>query len=59
MTTFLTILFVLLAINVLLLIFSVNGAKESIKRPLQRIFEGVILKLLYTVWLLVSCLGLL
>jgi hypothetical protein len=47
MTTFLTILFVLLAINVLLLIFSVNGAKESIKRPLQRIFEGVILKLLY------------
>jgi len=37
MTVFLSILFVLLAVNAILLIFSVNGAKERFTKPAQRI----------------------
>ncbi|WP_127139218.1 hypothetical protein [Flagellimonas oceanensis] len=37
MTVFLSILFVLLAVNAILLIFSVNGAKERFTKPVQRI----------------------
>ncbi|MDF0715924.1 hypothetical protein PY092_07180 [Muricauda sp. 334s03] len=39
MTVFLSILFVLLAVNAILLIFSVNGAKERFIKPAQRISE--------------------
>lgn len=45
MTTFLYILMVLLGINALLLIFSVNGALDMFKRPLRRISETPILRL--------------
>ncbi len=45
MTTFLSILFVLLTINVLLLVFSVNGAKEFFTKYFQRIAEIVLIKL--------------
>ena len=41
MTTFLTILFVLLAINALLLLFSVGGAKNPMKKPLQDITKSL------------------
>ncbi|MBW8243350.1 hypothetical protein K1F50_11105 [Muricauda oceani] len=40
MTVFFGILFVLLAINAILLIFSVNGAKERFVKPIQRISEA-------------------
>jgi len=39
MTVFLSILFVLLAVNAILLIFSVNGAKERFTKPIQRISQ--------------------
>lgn len=39
MTVFLSILFALLAVNAILLIFSVNGAKERFAKPIQRISE--------------------
>lgn len=39
MITFFGILFVLLSINALLLIFSVNGAKEMFKKPFQKLSE--------------------
>ncbi|MEQ5789601.1 hypothetical protein J4E06_00960 [Muricauda sp. NFXS6] len=39
MTVFFSILFVLLAVNAVLLIFSVNGAKERFTKPIQRISE--------------------
>lgn len=45
MTLFFTILFALLAINVILLVFSVNGAKDSISKTL-RSTENSITKLL-------------
>ena len=45
MTVFLTILFVLLGINAILLIFSVNGAKERFTKPLQRLSENSTTKL--------------
>ena len=45
MVTFLTILFSLLAINAVLLIFSVNGAKERFGKPIQKISETSITKL--------------
>jgi len=35
MITFFTVLFALLGINALLLIFSVNGAKESFKKSMK------------------------
>lgn len=37
MITFFSILFILLAINILLLIFSLNGASKNAKKPLQDI----------------------
>lgn len=40
MTTFLSILFVLLAINVLLLFFSAGSAKDSAKKPFQGIAKS-------------------
>jgi len=39
MITFLSILFVLLSINALLLIFSVNGALDGLKRTFKKISE--------------------
>ncbi|KQC31472.1 hypothetical protein AAY42_17510 [Flagellimonas eckloniae] len=45
MVTFFTLLFVLLAINAILLIFSVNGASEKFKQPIQKISETSITKL--------------
>jgi len=45
MTIFLTILFILLGINAILLIFSVNGAKERFTKPLQRLSENSTTKL--------------
>lgn len=39
MTVFLTILFVLLGINAILLIFSVNGAKERFIKPIKKLSE--------------------
>lgn len=45
MITFFSILFVLIAINALLLIFSVNGAMDRFKKPLRRISETPVTKL--------------
>jgi len=45
MTLFLSILFILLAINAILLIFSVNGRSIGFKRPIQKTTEGSIPKL--------------
>ena len=45
MVTFFTILFGLLFINAVLLIFSVNGAKERFEKPIQKISETVVTKL--------------
>lgn len=45
MVTFLGILFGLLAINAVLLVFSVNGAKEQFVKPIQKISEISITKL--------------
>ena len=39
MTVFFSVLFILLAINAILLIFSVNGAKERFTKPIGRISE--------------------
>ena len=39
MTLFLSILFILLAINAILLIFSVNGAGERLRKPIRKISE--------------------
>ncbi|SHG17061.1 hypothetical protein SAMN04488116_0067 [Flagellimonas flava] len=46
MITFFGLLFVLLAINAILLIFSVNGASERFRKPIQRISEKSVTKLL-------------
>ncbi|WP_293294216.1 hypothetical protein [Allomuricauda sp.] len=45
MTVFLSILFVLLTINAILLIFSVNGAKETFTKPIRKISESTTTKL--------------
>ncbi|MBO0321951.1 hypothetical protein J0X14_06565 [Muricauda sp. CAU 1633] len=45
MTTIFSVLFILLAINALLLIFSVNGAGERFRKPIQKISETTITKL--------------
>ncbi|MEM9000963.1 MAG: hypothetical protein AAGB24_11930 [Bacteroidota bacterium] len=45
MITFLSILFTLLAINALLLIFSVNGAREMFKKPIRKISEVTTLRI--------------
>ncbi len=45
MIAFFTVLFVLLAINAFLLVFSVNGTKERFKKPIERISETSIAKL--------------
>ncbi|GMN09530.1 hypothetical protein MTsPCn9_00140 [Croceitalea sp. MTPC9] len=45
MTTFFSILFVLLAINAVLLIFSVNGPSKKVKRPLQKLTGNSVPKL--------------
>ncbi|NJB37460.1 MULTISPECIES: hypothetical protein [Flavobacteriaceae] len=45
MVTFFSILFVLLGINAFLLIFSVNGAMDNIKKPFQKIKDSTVLKL--------------
>lgn len=46
MVLFLSILFILLAINAVLLIFSVNGAGKIFKRPIQKISGASINKIL-------------
>ncbi|TAI49451.1 hypothetical protein [Flagellimonas allohymeniacidonis] len=45
MIAFFTILFILLAINAFLLVFSVNGAKERFKKPIEPISDTSIAKL--------------
>ena len=45
MLTFLSILAVLLVINVLLLVFSVNGAMGNFKKRFRRISENTVIKL--------------
>ena len=45
MITFFSILFVLLGINAVLLIFSVNGASQRIKKPLEKFSENSVPKL--------------
>nr|WP_299174536.1 hypothetical protein [uncultured Allomuricauda sp.] len=45
MTTFFSILFILLVINTVLLIFSVNGAGEKFKKPVIKISETSITKI--------------
>ncbi len=46
MVLFFSILLGLLAINAILLIFSVNGAKERFLKPIQRVSETTTTKLL-------------
>ncbi len=46
MITFFGILFILLIINALFLIFSVNGARDRFKKPLQKISGNPVSKLL-------------
>lgn len=48
MVTFFSILFILLSINGLLLIFSVNGAMDRFKKPFQKISQGQVTKLFPT-----------
>ncbi len=45
MITFLTVLFVLLTINGLLLIFSVNGAMDGFRRTFKKIQDNTVIKL--------------
>ncbi|WP_299486074.1 hypothetical protein [uncultured Allomuricauda sp.] len=45
MTTFFSILFILLVINAVLLIFSVNGAGKKFKKPVIKISETTITKI--------------
>lgn len=45
MASFLSILFILLAINAILLIFSVNGSSKRLKAPIQKLSESSITKL--------------
>lgn len=45
MITFLSILFVLLAINAILLTFSVNGAMDSFRKTFRKISENTVIKL--------------
>ncbi|PRX54043.1 hypothetical protein [Flagellimonas meridianipacifica] len=45
MIAFFSILSILLIINAVLLVFSVNGAKESFRKPVRRITETSIPKL--------------
>ncbi len=45
MLTFLSILAALLVINVLLLVFSVNGAMSNFKKTFRRISENTVIKL--------------
>ncbi|WP_435623045.1 hypothetical protein [Flagellimonas sp.] len=40
MIAFFSILFILLAINAMLLIFSVNGARERFSKPIRKISES-------------------
>jgi len=46
MTLFLSILFILLAVNAILLIFSVNGAGKRFSKPFQKISEVSVKKFL-------------
>jgi uncharacterized membrane protein len=46
MATFFTILFVLLAINAILLTFSINGAREKSRKTIQKISEASVTKIL-------------
>lgn len=45
MLTFLSILSALLVINVLLLVFSVNGAMRSFKKTFRKISENTVIEL--------------
>ncbi|RDY60918.1 hypothetical protein [Flagellimonas nanhaiensis] len=45
MVTFFAILFGLLFINAVLLIFSINGAREKFEKPIQKISDTVVTKL--------------
>lgn len=45
MLTFLSIFAALLVINVLLLVFSVNGAMSSFKKTFRKISENTVIKL--------------
>jgi hypothetical protein len=40
MLAFFTILFVLLFVNAFMMIFSINGNKDSIKKPLQNLTDN-------------------
>ncbi|MEX0315177.1 MAG: hypothetical protein AB3N18_13445 [Allomuricauda sp.] len=44
MTTFFSILFVLLAVNAILLVFSVNGGNQKTKKPIIKISEKSLTK---------------
>ena len=46
MVTFFSILFVLMSVNALLLVFSVNGAMDKFKKPLKKISENQVAKLI-------------
>ena len=46
MTTFLSLLFILLAINAVLLIFSVNGTGERFRKPIQKNSESSVTRFL-------------
>ncbi|KAB7531367.1 hypothetical protein F8C76_07700 [Flagellimonas olearia] len=45
MTTFFSLLLILLAINALLLIFSVNGGLDDLRKPIRKISEVSVRKL--------------
>ena len=46
MIAFFSILFILLGINAMLLIFSVNGARERFSKPIRKISESTVTKFL-------------
>ncbi|TXN35034.1 hypothetical protein FVB32_10580 [Flagellimonas hymeniacidonis] len=46
MTTFLSILFILLAINAILLVFSVNGASNKTKNSARKASDTALTKIL-------------
>lgn len=45
MITFFSVLFVLMAINVLLLLFSVNGAMDGFKKTFKKFSDNTVIKL--------------
>jgi len=45
MITFLSILFVLMAVNAILLVFSMNSVKDRFKKTIQKISDNNVIKL--------------